>query len=149
MTSPNSTLNTCPFTGHFSPALLALKRFIRGTLRQAGIGAISLVIVLNLGTHSPALSAGVASESSSLASTYSATREDLSQPVQHLAQNNTSSNASLQKFSHRPSSQADSAVSSCPSHSIIARMTHHHLTSARLSLPTTSERLSVSVAGAR
>lgn len=149
MTSPNLTLNTGHFTGHFSPALLALKRFIRGTLRQAGIGVISLAIVLSLGAHAPALSAGMAAESPPFSSTYSATQENLSHPVQHLAQGDASDDVLLEKFTYRLSSQAHSAISSHPSHSVTARMTHHHLTSARLSLPTTSERLSVSVAGAQ
>ena len=149
MTSPNPILNT----GHFSPALLALKRFMRGTLRQAAIGAISLVIVLNLGTHAPSLSAGMASESSPFFQTYSATQENLSQSVQHWTQGDTSDDASdyisSQKFNQRPSSQAHPAISSHPRHSVIARMTHHHLTSARLSIPTASERSGVSVAGSQ
>lgn len=143
MTFPNSTFNT----GHFSPALLSLKRFIRGTFRQAGIGVISLAIALNLGTHAPALSAGMASEVSPFSSTYSATRENLSHPVQHLAQGDDSDNASLEKFNHRLSPQAHSDISSRPRHSVIARMTHHRLTSARLSIPTVSGGSSLSVAG--
>ena len=149
MTPSHPTLNT----GHFSPALLALKRFIKGTLRQAAIGAMSLMIVLNLSTHAPGLAAGIASESSSFASIYSATQENLSQPVQRWAQgdasDNVSDDASLEQSNRRPSAQTHSAISSRPRHSVIARMTHHHLTSARLSIPTASERAGVSVAGSQ
>ena len=157
MTSPNPTPNSDPISGHFSPALLALKRFIRGTLRQVGIGVISLAIALNLGTHAPGWSAGIASEFSLFSSTDPATQENLSQPVQHLTRNDTSDGASdgasddtsLEKFSRRPFFQAHSAILSRSRHTVSARMTHHHLTSARLSIPAQSDQGAVSVAGAQ
>lgn len=149
MTSPNPTLNTDCTSSHYSPALLALKRFIKGTLRQVGIGVISLVVVLNLGTHAPGWSIGMASGLSLSSSTDSATRENLSQPAQHLAQDKASDEASLKKFNRRPSFQAHSDISSHPRHTVSARMTHHHLTSARLSIPTASKRSGFSIAGAQ
>ena len=146
MTSPNPTPNTGPFSGNFSPALLALKRFVRGTLKQTGIAVMSLVIFLSI--HVPGSSADMAADSAFFSQSHSATQANSNRQMP-----SGSSDASPEIVNHRSPSQAHLATAPnyrhTVTHSISARMTHHHLTRARLSVSSASDQATVSVAGAQ
>ena len=104
-----------------STALLGLKRFIRGTLRQLGIGLTALMIVLNLGVHTPELTVQPHSDHAAARTENSAQDDQLERDQGPSARKRT--------------------------HTLLvgARMTHHHLTSARLSIPNTPEQTIVNV----
>lgn len=117
------SLSTTPA---YSPALLALKRFVRGALRQLGIGAVSLMVILSISAHSSAsgLSSGgefKAENLSSLASTlHLQTQRSLSPAGQHSSEPDTETSESFPGFR--------------------SRMLRHRLTSARLSVPESREQ---------
>lgn len=112
-----------------SSAILALKRFMRGPLRQLGIGLASLVILLNVGVHTPEVIAS--------APTSQFTPEVT---VTDVAQTNAthSSNVSTHQISTLTPKQSPKALGTSTTHPhlLSARMTHHRLTGSRLSLPT-------------
>ncbi|MGB3296009.1 MAG: hypothetical protein WBB01_23750 [Phormidesmis sp.] len=127
-------------TAAYSPALLALKRFVRGTLRQVGIGVISLMVILSMSTH-PVTSVPHSRESppeSSLPTVsvlHSQPQYRASQSVQHFAESETAA----------PSS---SAAALEPFPGLRARMVRPSLTTARLSVPESTEQAITSLAEA-
>ncbi len=114
----------------FSPALLALKRFARGTLQQLGIGLTALLIVLNLGTSTPAPSTV--------------------QPAPQASAQNLNTAKNDPSHSLKSTSDLDrtqpAQVTVSPALMLEASMTQHHLTRARLIIPITTERPVVSMA---
>jgi hypothetical protein len=124
--------NTLPST---STALLALKRFVRGTFRQVGMGLVSLMVILNLGMHAPERSPAPATEV--LATEILAT--------EILANELTPPHPAIQLI--------HSTAAHATHHSVKRRIgrgiTYHHLTSARLSISTPPPQSIISVAKAR
>lgn len=121
MTRSNPNLST----DHLSPALLALKRFAKSTLRQVGIGLMSLMIVLNLGVHAPG---AVSSQAAPHGHTHSHTGHPQTVQTTEARRGPATHRQSTHKKVHPPALLLG------------ASMTHHHLTSARLSIPTTPEQ---------
>jgi hypothetical protein len=121
-----------------STALLALKRFVRGTLRQVGMGLVSLMVILNLGTHAPNPSQLPPIE-------IFATELTPAHPPIH------SQDAQLLDLD--PTIFAAHAMHHPIEPRIERRIgrgiTYHHLTSARLSISTAPQQAIVSVAKAR
>lgn len=125
MTRSNPNLST----DHLSPALLALKRFAKSTLRQVGIGLTALMIVLNLGVHAPgAASPQAAPHSPTHSPTHSYTGHPQTVQTTEARRGPATHRQSTHKKVHPPALLLG------------ASMTHHHLTSARLSIPTTPEQ---------
>ncbi len=128
-----------------TPALLALKRFIRGPLRQFGLGLVSFVLAFSLTAYLPAVAGHTSAE----------------QPGRSAVSTATAAAKVLDKV---PSAQRSkdfgkfdlprTADNSTATHSVLARpsvadeprrvlsyeMTGHRLTGARLSLPLTDRR---------
>ena len=111
--------------GLSSPAWLALQRFIRGTVKPFAWGLVSLMLVLNLATPVPA-SPGSDSALHN-AALHNATA------LQSVAPNGLPRAAELGAQRHTLKHQSTISLLS-------PRMTHHRLTTARLSVPATSDR---------
>ena len=105
-----------------SPALLALKRFVRNTFRQLGIGLVALMVVLNVGAHE---------RSHLLANELASEPAGSSQNAQRLAFTQTLTAASTSRL---PIAEHAKEHLSGYSHRFGQGITYHHLTSARLSL---------------
>ncbi len=111
-------------------ALLAIKRFMRGPLRQLGISLASLMILLNVGVHTPeaiapALTSQFAPALTNQVAAPTVTATDVTQTQTHPLSRLTPTQSA--KVSGQPTAEQ---------HLLSARMTHHRLTGARLSLPT-------------
>ena len=138
---PTQQQSTVPdVTPGTSSALLALKRFMRGPLRQLGIGLASLVVLLNVGVHTPE---ALVSPTSQFASKSNVTEVNVTEVAKtnapHSALNSThSSNAIAHPLSTSTPQQSAkvSGTSTTHPHLLSAHMTHHRLTGSRLSLPT-------------
>lgn len=120
-----------------STALLALRRFIRGTLRQVGLGLMSLVLILNL--SAPATAEGTAA--------------DWVQRAVHrvsTSEQSSGSKGSVLRGSvpERLLKESSSAAVEKPFHLLKPRMTHHRLTRARLFIPPATEQIVASLAEA-
>ncbi|NJM96976.1 MAG: hypothetical protein HC800_07155 [Phormidesmis sp. RL_2_1] len=96
----------CSESATYSPALLALKRLIRGTLKQVGIAIAALLVVLSVSS----LSVGSLSVGSLSISHYGVVEA-------------------------APQSGAVAVQLTKPFHGLNARMTAHHITNARLAIP--------------
>lgn len=118
-------------------ALLAVKRFMRGPLRQLGIGLVSLMLILGMSVNSqPDILANTALTDPAQPQTSVLTRSALN-PLP--AKREAGHSAFEGTFEPLP---ADSVTQvTRPSHMLRANMTHHHLTGARMSIP--SSRLPV------
>ncbi|MGB7087776.1 MAG: hypothetical protein WBD47_19620 [Phormidesmis sp.] len=123
-----------------SLSLLALKRFVNGTLRQIGIGVVSLILVLNISTYlsQPAPQSEFSPQLSS---------EQASQTADTLPADESPLQTPHSKASHLQPSHSQVFPFS-DSHVVSASLTHHHLTGARLSIPPQKERPMVSLADA-
>ena len=114
----------------YSSALLALRRFVRGTLRQLGIGVLSLVVILSMSPHA---ATGPEFNSNDL----KADSHSLSKPVFALEP--------LRWQPSQPLLQADVLMTETDTATseqfpgLQPRMTQHRLTSARLSVPVFKE----------
>ncbi len=141
MTYPNSESDS----ETTSMALLALKRFVRSTLRQVGIGLVSLMVILNLGTHGPERSPSSAPELTPAQAPAQVLSHSVSLRNTHLL-------VSTESLTPLASPLTEDRIAD-RSEGLMARrmrrgITYHHLTGARLSLPTASEQAIVSVAKA-
>lgn len=120
-----------PPTAAYSPALLTLKRFVRGTLRQLGIGVVSLMVILSISGHS---AAGMLPEGDD----FKAESLSLSASTLHLQPREPLSSAASSAAQHLSRSDTETfepGALSDPFPGLRARMLHHRLTSARLSVP--------------
>ncbi len=128
-----------------STALLALKRFVKSTLKQVGIGLVSLMTVLNLSMHAPERSPS--NLSSNIAELTAEPTHSTSQPAFGQSAYALVPSDSLAALA----SQAP--IVSLPLERRIERrmgrgITYHHVTGARLSITTAPEQAIVSVAKA-
>lgn len=111
-----------------SLALLALKRLVRKTFQQVGIALVSLIVVLNL-TGQPAAHDRPSYESSSAKAAQESwatlpAQSPHRQPSEALSEED-SSNQVAQK----------------PYQTLRHKLTHHRVTTARLAVPTLTERV--------
>ncbi|MEL6813608.1 MAG: hypothetical protein AAFP03_02195 [Cyanobacteria bacterium J06598_3] len=111
-----------------STALLALNRFVRGPLRQMGIGIVSLMLVLGVSVQMPT-EGGMAGLDGGASPALSAMESLPKAPAVRLAQRDTAD-----AMSHELSK---------PSHLLSAHMTHHRLTGARFSIPASDRHQAV------
>ncbi|CAN5792368.1 hypothetical protein BH23CYA1_BH23CYA1_05980 [soil metagenome] len=125
-----------------SPALLALRRFIRGTLRQVGLGLLSLGLILSLSAPVTADSVGSSGQRPvDQASTHISTDSAAS-----LAQPSKSTEVALKVSAlTQLSSEFKGAAATQSLHLLKPRMTHHRLTSAHLFIPQAAEQIVVSL----
>jgi hypothetical protein len=139
--------NTLPST---SPALLALKRFVRGTFRQVGMGLVSLMVILNLGMHAPERS--LATEilaTEILATEITPPHLATTQPIHSTQDSITGSSQDAQLVERDLSTSAAHTTHHSVKRRIGRGITYHHLTSARLSISTPPPQSIISVAKAR
>lgn len=101
-----------------TPALLALKRFARGRLRQASLGLLSLFLAINFSVHLLAVEEPPMAE-----------EVIPSVPAPSITALETISEAVA------PEARLSSAEAVRPHRLLHAKMTHHHLTSARMTMP--------------
>ena len=130
-------------------ALLTIKRLVRRTLRQVGLSGLSLMLILGLTAHSPkahALSSYATGQPSS---------EVIVQPIYEKANERADERTSHQN-DKRPFQNVDfggysSATSTQtlrPHRLLSAKMTHHHLTGSRLTIPTSQAHRGINLAAA-
>ncbi|MEO1396496.1 MAG: hypothetical protein AAFV90_26715 [Cyanobacteria bacterium J06634_5] len=112
-------------------ALLAVKRFMRGTLRQLGIGLVSLMLILGMSVDSPPGILANTALTNSAQPRASVLARATSNP---LPANREAGHPSFDGASEPLSADSVTQVTR-PSHMLRANMTHHHLTSARMSIP--------------
>jgi hypothetical protein len=114
------------------PALLALKRFIRKTLRHLGVALASVMIILGLNAH------GAEHIDFSSPQDLSNNLSDNSSDAHFWVTTGTASSLSqsASQFIHQPASRPLSK----PFQLLAPKMTQHRLTGARLSIPSTSEQ---------
>lgn len=136
--------NYLPFSEDDSSlALLALRRFVRGTLRQVGLGLMSLVLILNL--SAPATAKGTAVDLGQRVTHRVSTFEQPSQLRKPVSEGLMSEGLTSEQSFKESSSDADLKK---PFHLLKPRMTHHRLTSARLFIPSSTEQIVASLAEA-
>ncbi|KPQ35362.1 MAG: hypothetical protein HLUCCA11_10395 [Phormidesmis priestleyi Ana] len=127
-----------------SPALLALKRFARGIFKQASIGVVALLVILNLGVHpheiGPHTSAYTATEltASDLITT------PAPRPTPRPTSPTVEAAATARQHTRQHTRQHAGEIPT--DHILSASLTDHHLTSARLSIPTAPYPVMVSTA---
>ncbi|MGC1308208.1 MAG: hypothetical protein WA885_13355 [Phormidesmis sp.] len=118
-----------PSLGEPPLAMLSIKRFVRGTLRQCGIGLLSLIVILSVGGHVLLEVPEADSIDSFKASRLSVVRASL--PT-----------SALSDSAHQPAGLEFSTADPLPGakepvRMLLPKMTHHRLTGARLSVPAT------------
>lgn len=150
MSSPSFT-----FRQDASTALLALKRFVRGTLKPLGMGLLSLMLILRMSPHLPAAAAlpetifpeAIFPEATLPEAIADTTQPSIPVPAQSLG---LSGQNSRQQQGPSQTTQSDPVRSvAMPSHLLQAQMTHHYLTGARLSIPETIHSEGASLGGSR
>ncbi|MEL7144347.1 MAG: hypothetical protein AAFY33_16475 [Cyanobacteria bacterium J06643_4] len=154
-TASNSILQTHSAAESSSvPALLAIKRFVRRTLRQAGLSGLSLMLILGLVAHTPreqALSSYPAGQPNN-AVIVQADYGQADQKADQKADERTSHNNDKRSFQNVDSRDYSSAISTQtlrPHRLLSATMTHHHLTGARLTVPGAQHHRDVRIADAQ
>lgn len=118
-------------TAAYSPALLALKRFVRGVLKQLGMGVVSLMVILSISAHS---SAGVLSNGGEFQA------ESLASASKLHIQSQRTLPAAAQHSSEPDAKASESRAASESFPGFRSRMLRHQLTSARLSVPESREQ---------
>ncbi len=124
-----------------TPALLALRRFIRGPLRQFSLGLVSFVLVFGLTAYLPAVAGHTPVEQPSRSAVPSASAAAEVPDAQRLE--------TFGRFD-LPGAASDSAatrsdITAKPRRVLSPKMTGHRLTGARLSLPLTNKRAIASI----
>ncbi|MGD1898269.1 MAG: hypothetical protein ACFB16_15095 [Phormidesmis sp.] len=138
-------------SGASSVALLALKRFVRGTFQRVSLALVSLILMLNLtaptATSHHATALNVAAHPVPTQQLFSSTEVPSagSRPSHFPAESvaDTSINASMRA----PTDGLN--ASSRPVNLLRSSLTHHRLTSARLLIPSDAERSAVAAANHR
>lgn len=102
------------------PAILAIKRFVRGTLKQVSISVLSLMLVIGVTTHSAAVDSIVDTEVNGQAATW---QTDRTLPA-------NSHRLLDRSFAKEPTTHTQRTR---PRRMLHASVLHHHLTGARLS----------------
>ncbi len=120
-------------TAAYSPALLALKRFVRGVLKQFGIGLVSLMVILSISAHS---SASVLPDGDD----FKAERLSSSASTVHVQLQRTLSSAAQHSSEPMTATSEPSTAKSELSPSLRASMLRHPMTGARLSIPESGEQ---------
>lgn len=135
--SPAADLRAGP-----TPALLALKRFTRKTLRHLGLGFASIMIVLGL-NHG---AAGIASDAHQAAASQKCTQisTQISTHTEPLPAQGSSNSPPNDQISVNT---ATSDASVKPFYMLAPKMTNHRLTGARLSIPTATGQTVASLSG--
>ncbi len=126
-------------------ALLALRRLVRGTLRQVGLAMMSLIVILNVAGHTPAADTVSPRENLSAATL---PLPSLKTPFPENTFLETMSRDRHTATAAAQPSTTESAPAWRPHRSLHSKMTAHRLTSARLSLPSQT-RVVVSIAEAQ
>jgi hypothetical protein len=129
-----------------SPALLALKRFVRSTLKQLGIGLAALMVVLNVGAAHSVSASSVSANLASHQGFYQGFHQGSGQNAQQLAPAQALTSAST---AHQLEQSSEYINEYANERRIGRGTTYHHLTSARLSIPAESRKSVVSVAEAK
>lgn len=117
-----------------STALLALKRFVRGPLRQMGIGVVSLMLILGMSVQVPTEESAKGVTEHTMSNTALANTTLAVQSTQQTTAVRPISNGTAHTTSHQLSK---------PSQLLSAHMTHHRLTSARFSIPARGKRTEI------
>ncbi|MGB7488192.1 MAG: hypothetical protein WA901_18515 [Phormidesmis sp.] len=126
-----------------SLALLALKRLARRTFRQVGIALVSLIVVLNL-TGQPTAHDRPLYEPNSA----SVSQDSWATLPAHSPHRKPSKALSSKALSSKTLSKEDSSgqVAQKPYQTLRHKLTHHRVTTARLAVPTLTERVVANLA---
>jgi len=123
-----------------SPALIALRRFVSGTLRPVGLGLMSLILILNIAGRTPV--ANTFTPQDIPVTTHSLTSSlvsSLGKPSAKVKPQIPSTAATLSPLSATATTVQQSSASTTlplrPHRLLHSKMTAHRLTSARLSVP--------------
>ena len=120
----------------YSPALLALRRWLQGFAKQCTIGIVAFLVLVNLGMRSQAAPSVAIVAHGSLAMGVSEPRLSLSEPFKHQ-QSRASEGASSARVHRSDGTSAPASAVSYPG--LEAYTTQYQLTRARLLLPTRPE----------
>lgn len=122
-------------TSTSSIALLALKRFWRRTLRQMGIGAITLLFIVGITAHSPEAQSSIQPSSSLLNSGQRDRPQIVSMSL--ISPHPSSKQSKFEQIESVPKTEdAVDLVDRKPFQTVRPKMTYHRLTTSRFSIPT-------------
>ncbi|MEM6598204.1 MAG: hypothetical protein AAF635_08555 [Cyanobacteria bacterium P01_C01_bin.69] len=116
------------------PALLAIRRFVKGALQHVGLGLVSLLVILNIAGASPAEEAlSTNQDSSRIALSSSLSQTNAKTPA--INSNALETGNANTAITSGMSTSAAPVIIHRPYRILHSKMTAHRLTSARLSVP--------------